>query len=429
MDPLSISASLTALLQLSSTVIRYLSDVRGGPKELKTVRLELCSILSLLSILQEQAEQANDADPWSSNYMSLNVPNGPIHQFRSALEQLHIKLAPVEGWKKLGKAFIWPFEREEILRILSVIERQKMLFALVRQSDHISLSRAIKADVETVHDKINEMGKRVERLDLSSRHHKIRLWLSAPDSSSNYHRALRNRHRGTGSWLLKNDVLRDWQQDTDPDSIFWLYGIPGCGKTVLCSTIIEYMLDKYARESQVAVLYFLFDFKDIDKQQHDGMVCSLLSQLSMHCAIVPPLLEELYSSCMDGGREPTLEALLNTLHQIATTFEKVFIIVDALDECDARFELMAGMEELFSWKDADMRILATSRRERDIEEFMLPLTKDRYRICMESALINDDIRAYVHDQLRTNKKLKRWQKDPIVQMEIEDTLLKKVHGM
>lgn len=57
MDPLSISASIIALLQLSSTIIGYLSDVKGGPKELQKIRLEICSVLPMLSILQDQAEQ------------------------------------------------------------------------------------------------------------------------------------------------------------------------------------------------------------------------------------------------------------------------------------------------------------------------------------------------------------------------------------
>ena len=34
----------------------------------------------------------------------------PLQQFRAALEVLKSKLAPVEGWSKLGKVFLWPFE-------------------------------------------------------------------------------------------------------------------------------------------------------------------------------------------------------------------------------------------------------------------------------------------------------------------------------
>lgn len=147
-------------------------------------------------------------------------------------------------------------------------------------------------------------------------------------------------------------------------------------KPFLCSTILEHVLRNYTSTPKIVVLYFFFDFIDNDKQQYEGMIRSLLSQLSMYCVSVPAVLETLYSSCMNGGRKPTFDALLKTLHQIATTLEKAFIILDALDECKERSELLAGVEELFSWKDAKLRILATSRREKDIEDSILPLTKN-----------------------------------------------------
>ena len=177
------------------------------------------------------------------------------------------------------------------------------------------------------------------------------------------------------------------------------------------------------------MLYFFFDFQDSDKQQPEGMIRSLLGQLYMHCTSEPLVLESLYSSCLDGERDPTFEALLEAFHHIAATFEKIFIILDALDECKARPEMLADIEELIGWKDANLRILVTSRREKDIEDSLLRLTKDTNRICIQSTVINADIHAYVHDQIQTNKRLKRWQKEPKVQMEIEETLIMKANGM
>ena len=429
MDPVSLSASIVALLQLSSTVIGYLSDVKGDPRELQKLRLEVCSILPILSILQDEAEQAKSGGRWSSTLLSLDVPNGPIQQFRAALEQLETKLAPSKGWKKFGKALTWPFEKEETLGILGTIERQKLLFTLARQNDHIALTKAIKSDFDTINNKIDEIGKGVARFELSDRHHKIRLWLSGVDPSLNYNRALRKRHEGTGTLLVEDDVFRDWKQDAGSDSIIWLYGIPGCGKTILCSTVLEHVLHSCAATSDVAVLYFFFDFNDMKKQQHEGMIHSLVSQLSMHFVSVPPALETLYSFCIEGGRKPNFEALKKTFHEMITAFRATFIFLDALDECKERPELLADIEEMSSWQDTNLRILATSRRERDIEDPMLRLTKDSNRICIQSALVNADIRAYVHGQFRTNRRLQRWQKEPNVQLEIENTLMGKANGM
>ena len=429
MDPLSVSASIVALLQLSSTVIGYLSDVKGGPRELRKLRLEVCSILPILSILQDEAEQAKSGGRWSSTLLSLDVPNGPIQQFRAALEQLQTRLSPVKGWKKVGKAFTWPFEKEETLGILGNIERQKLLFTLARQNDHIALTEAIKSETGFLHKKTDEIGEGVARLELSDKQHKIRLWLSGADPSLNYNQALRKRHEGTGKWLIEDDIFRDWKQDPGSDSIIWLYGIPGCGKTILCSTILEHVLHVCATTSDISVLYFFFDFNDTEKQQHEGMMRSLLSQLSMHFVSVPPVLETLYTSCMEGGRKPNFEALMGTFHEMTTAFRATFIVLDALDECKERPEILADIEELSSWEDTNLRILATSRREKEIEDSLLRLTQDANRICIQSALVNADIRAYVHDQLRTNRRLQRWQKEPNVQLEIENTLMEKANGM
>ena len=59
---------------------------------------------------------------------------------------------PVEGWRKLGKAFKWPFEKDEIYGILNIIERQKAVFSLARQNAHIALSKAIGAGIAPTRD-------------------------------------------------------------------------------------------------------------------------------------------------------------------------------------------------------------------------------------------------------------------------------------
>lgn len=133
MDSLSISASIAALLQLTETVIQYLITVKDAPKDRRRILLELCNVSDTLSILEEQAQQG---DAWSSTLLSLNQPNGPIEQFKTALERLESKLTPAEGWRKVGKAIIWPFQKEEIKEILNVIERQKTFFNLAQQNDH-----------------------------------------------------------------------------------------------------------------------------------------------------------------------------------------------------------------------------------------------------------------------------------------------------
>lgn len=378
-------------------------------------------------MLQEQSDQAKQGDSSASTLQSLNVPNGPFEQFRTALECIASKLAPAKSWKKLGKALKWPFEKEEIQITLNTIERQKALFSLARQNDHIALSRAIQGDIENIRGGVNKISEGFTNLQISERHEKVHRWLSAPDPSSNYNKALKHRYANTGDWFLKSDVYQDWL--LNPNSRLWLYGIPGCGKTILSSTIIQRIFSECQTRANAAVLYFYFDFNDIQKQHTEHLIRSLIVQLSSQQKGLPHVLESLYSLCMDGECQPAYDTLLLTLQEIMRGFVETYLILDALDECLERHELLDSIGELALWNDANVHILITSRREKDIEELMEPLCGDNSTVPIQSMLVNADIRAYIHGRLQTDRTLKRWRDRPEIRSEIENKLMDKADGM
>ena len=110
-------------------------------------------------------------------------------------------------------------------------------------------------------------------------------------------------------------------------------------------------------------------------------------------------------------------------------FDETFFILDALDECNDRPELLENLEKISRMGLGTLHILATSRRENDIEEALSPLVGDQEKICIQSAVVNNDIRAYIHSRIHTDRGLKRWQKHSKVQQEIEEKLMEKVDGM
>jgi len=93
------------------------------------------------------------------------------------------------------------------------------------------------------------------------------------------------------------------------------------------------------------VLYFYFDFTNVKKQGQEKIIRSLILQLSSQCERAPQDLEALHSSCMNDERQPTHDMLLATLHQMMKSFEKTFIILDALDECLERRELLEDIKK------------------------------------------------------------------------------------
>lgn len=92
---------------------------------------------------------------------------------------------------------------------------------------------------------------------------KICSWLSAPDPSTNYHKAHKQRQAQTGLWFLQSTRFTQWK--VSAASRLWLYGIPGCGKTILSSTVIEHLLQHCSDDNSIVTAYFYIDFNDAQK--------------------------------------------------------------------------------------------------------------------------------------------------------------------
>jgi hypothetical protein len=138
-DPLSISASIIALLELTGTVINYISDTKGVTDEWKRIVDETRNVHYLLFLLRDRAE-CPEQDSWTETMKSLNMSNGPLEQFKVALGRLASTTKPQGTAKKIGKALMWSFKKEEVKDILSTIERLKSLFMLALENDNMYAS-------------------------------------------------------------------------------------------------------------------------------------------------------------------------------------------------------------------------------------------------------------------------------------------------
>ncbi|KAI0143529.1 hypothetical protein GGR57DRAFT_495207 [Xylariaceae sp. FL1272] len=192
-------------------------------------------------------------------------------------------------------------------------------------------------------------------------------------------------------------------------SFLWLYGIPGCGK-VLSSTIIEELCQTVGSQN---TLYFYFDFNDGTKQSLEMALRSLVSR---------------------GMQQSNLESLQNTFQQMADHAGELWIIIDALDECEHRHEYANG--NVLSWLQSlqelcsNIHLLVTSRPEKEIRASISTWIGIQYTMSIQNNGLDEDIRAYVRARVREGKELKtRWHTRPDIQNEIEEALTKRANGI
>ncbi|KAF4631092.1 hypothetical protein G7Y89_g7033 [Cudoniella acicularis] len=378
MDGLSAAASVIAVVQISTQIFElcqeYYSEVKDARKDIQRLRNEVTSLQDVLTNVEDLAEDSGSANLSVLNL--LNQQDGPLRQCQKDLVGLVAKLELGQGkntMKRFGmRALKWPFSSKDVEKLLITIGRHKATFNLALSADHIGLARAIKDDVARLNNSIAELQVGQKEFLVDERRQKIHQWLSPLDPSSNHNAACKKRQPTTGAWFVGSDQYEKWK--TTSNSFLWLHGIPGCGKTILCSTIVQDVIRQYQSEPEFAVAYFYFDFNDSEKQRHDNFIRSLIVQLSTQSEKTPESLEALFTG---SRQQPTTDALTSTLQQIIGDFQQTFILIDALDECNQREELLELMETIVGWKSEKVHILATSRREREIEEALQPLITDQ----------------------------------------------------
>ncbi|TWU70855.1 hypothetical protein ED733_000488 [Metarhizium rileyi] len=256
---------------------------------------------------------------------------------------------------------------------------------------------AVEKGVNEVRSDVKDTKNVVTDLELEQRREKMERWLSPPDPSTNYNNALQQRQEGSGLWFLQTDAFAEWKKRRN--SFLWLNGIPGCGKTILSSAIIEHLAT--ATPPVQSLLYFYFDFNDTHKQTLDSMVRSLMSQLHSKGGDMLKELDSLHSSCENGHRQPSRESLCRTFLRMIEQIKVVWIVLDALDECRTRQGpstegLLLWIRDLLCSQQRNVHLLVTSRPEQDIKSKVSEFAYEEDIVPIQSDLITGDIRAYVH---------------------------------
>jgi hypothetical protein len=176
-----------------------------------------------------------------------------------------------------------------------------------------------------------------------------------------------------------------------------------------------------------ALAYFFFDGRDGQRglQLVDSLVRSLIAQFAAPYGGIPATLAKLYQSCHDGRSQPSVQSLQSVLLTILESFDDIYIVLDALDECTERKDLLKWIKQMISWKGSKLHILATSRPEEDIAKNLRLL--DRDYVDIKQDLITPDVERYINYILDGEDAFDRWNDE--IKANIKSKLLESAGGM
>ena len=425
-DPLSVAASVAGLISLGITVSQSLVDFYKSYEDLDSdlngtmKRLE--SLLEIFSYLGETVSnrkfQADERGLVKNIEASISECDKLIHELQDEWEKLSkTSSGGVKAAIRLaGRRAIYPFRKSTLQKIDEDIDeiRANLSSALrvLQLKDNNTIQNDV-ADIKTLLDlvKTNQISSNLCG------------WLKAPDATIDHNAACLKKHPGTGLWLIKDPRFSNWL--IEENSVLWLNGFAGSGKSVLCSTAIQSVLRHRRSDPNIGIAFFYFTFNDESKRDESGMLRALLLQLSTQLRDGHADLVKLYDSYKTGT--PSSRVLIEYLRFLIERFRHVYIMLDALDESPRdgpRGHVLDAVETMRGWALQGLHLLVTSRDERDIHEFFdLPTTQN---IAMQNAGIDQDIANFISGRLKTDRNLQKWKKH---RDKIQETLARRAKGV
>lgn len=228
-----------------------------------------------------------------------------------------------------------------------------MIFVLTVYTVNETISRT-EANVATISSKLTKKAE-TEALE----------WLTRNDQGPYQSDFLRRRQPGTGQWLLQSTEYQDWRT-TERQTLF-CSGIPGAGKTILTAIVIEDLTAQFSSNHSIGLAYFYCNFKLQNEQKAEDLLSSILKQLA---ASAPETVTKLYEHHKDRRTRPSLNELSRALQTVAATYSRVFVVIDALDECQTADDCRSVfLSQLFHLqKKCAVKLFATTRPIPEIAE-------------------------------------------------------------
>jgi len=140
MDPLSITASAIAIVQISGVIINtcynYRSQLKSASKDASRIINELNALRSVIEALYQLLYDENETRLiHESALRRLSQPDSILATCLASLEELSQRLEPKEGWRATKATILWPLKELDMKRVLQDIDIAKDTVQLALAAD------------------------------------------------------------------------------------------------------------------------------------------------------------------------------------------------------------------------------------------------------------------------------------------------------
>jgi len=413
-DLLSIVGVIGVAVQILQMTVQFGLDLKDAPSDARTFVIELQALKTVLEETDRNVTHNKDfLNAFEGRHSTVLSQLGDQSQQTAAKIILSACKTELEkvlkdlktrahghrlSWETLKGAFAAKKTRET----MENLHRQCQVLNSIAAIDAIALSASTHCELIGIRKDQQNFNKALENVhghQLSQEEKEERKsileWLTPVDYAPQQNDFIKRRQSGTGQWLLDSPEFQEWLQ-ADKQTLF-CPGIPGAGKTILTAIVIDYLINRYYKDPNISIAYIYCNFRRKDEQKLDNLLASLLKQLSEKQPSIPNAVRGLYEQHNTKRTRPSVDEISRALQSIVATCPRVFLIIDALDECQnipdgCRSRLV---EEAFKLQArCGANLFMTSR-------FLPEITEKFHKTCsLEIRATREDIERYLEYHIK-----------------------------
>lgn len=157
-------------------------------------------------------------------------------------------------------------------------------------------------------------------------------WLSPVDFSMTQRELIARRQENTGAWFFGSSVFRRWLNGHS--KTLFCPGIPGAGKTMIAAMVVDRICRTTSDDVGVAYLFCSHTAR-FDQSAQALLAAALKQLISSRPDLCTPetTINNIYETYQTRGIRPSLDDTIEAMQSVCAGFQRVYIVVDALDEC------------------------------------------------------------------------------------------------
>ncbi|VUC24583.1 unnamed protein product [Clonostachys rosea] len=287
-----------------------------------------------------------------------------------------------KDWQEYAAAVAAAFAKELLSYVQPIdLEGERSLKELLDQmNDNLITTQKDVARVRSEIDKGTDLN--------------ILNWLTTVNYGATQTDCLKLWQPGTGEWFLGSEEFQYWLARTG-ETLF-CPGIPGSGKTILTSRAINYVSLKFNSNLKVGIAYVYCNYQRENDQDIRKLLLSILRQLTECLPSLPESLNALHQAHHRKRTDPSIDEVLQVLKTVTDYYERIFLFIDALDECQVPNNGVKDfLDEVFNLQRIQgINIFATSRYIPHITELF------KGSISIEICARYEDVMRYIESHMK-----------------------------